>query len=165
VGALMAYAEKTSVPVERSRSEIERILTRYGAVRFGSMTEPDKATIYFEVKGRQVQIPIAMPDPGDKRFTHDARSTYRRVSDTKRDQRVEAERRRRWRVLVITVKAMLEAVESKLLTFDQAFLAHIVIPGRAMTLGEAITPKLDALYSGVMSLPALLSENPKGGKP
>ena len=54
---------------------------------------------------------------------------------------------------------MLEAVESKLLSFDQAFLSHIVIPGTARTLGETIVPKLDALYQG-LSLPALLAENP-----
>lgn len=53
---------------------------------------------------------------------------------------------------------MLEAVESKLLSFDEAFLAHIVVPGTARTLGAAIVPKLDAMYQG-MSLPALLAEN------
>ena len=29
----MAYAQDTTVAVERSRAEIERILTRYGATR------------------------------------------------------------------------------------------------------------------------------------
>ena len=152
----MRYAENTSVPVERSRAEIERVLTKYGATRFGSMSEPDKATIYFEVKGRQVQIPIPMPSPTDKAFTHDRRSTWRKHPDSTRDRLLDAERRRRWRVLVITVKAMLEAVDSKLLTFDQAFLAHIVIPGTAQTLGEHLVPRLDSMYSG-LGLRALTS--------
>jgi hypothetical protein len=133
------YAASTSVPVERSRAEVERILTKYGATKFGTMSEETKVTVYFEVKGRQVQWSIPMP--------------------TKKDARYEQEVRRRWRVMVITVKAMLEAVESKLLTFDQAFLSHIVIPGTARTLGETLVPKLDALYGG-SSLRALLSENP-----
>lgn len=137
------FAEGTAVPVERTKAEIERTLTKYGATHFGTMTAPEKATVYFQVKGRQVQWDIPMPKLGGY------------------DQRkAEAEIRRRWRVMLITIKAMLEAVDSKLLTFDQAFLSHIVIPGTAQTLGQVLTPKLDALYSG-QSLPALLSENPQ----
>jgi len=35
---------------------------------------------------------------------------------------------------------MLEAVETGLVTFEQAFLAHIVIPGTAKTLGNVRQP-------------------------
>ncbi len=154
------FAENTSVPVERSRAEIERVLARYGATRFGTMQEPDGATIYFEIRGRQIQLKVPMPARTDKAFTQDRRSPWRRVSEGERDRRWEAEYRRRWRVLVITIKAMLEAVDSRLLTFDEAFLAHIVVPGTARTIGTAIVPKLDALYAG-LSLPALLAENPQ----
>ena len=139
------YARNTSVPVERSRAEIERVLTKYGASKFGSMSEETKATLYFEVKGRQLQWSIPLPTKGKFRYETD----YGR------------EVRRRWRVMLITVKAMLEAVESKLLTFDQAFLPHIVIPGTAKTMGEMLsTPKLDALYAGG-GVKALLAENPE----
>jgi hypothetical protein len=139
------YAHGTAVPVERSRVEIERVLTKYGASKFGTMTEETRSTVYFEVKGRQLQWSIPMPDA--KRMTQ---------------SRFDQERRRRWRVMLITLKAMLEAVESKLMTFDEAFLSHIVIPGTARTVAEALsTPKLDALYSGKWR-PALLAENPDG---
>lgn len=151
------YARNTSVPTERSRAEVERILSKYGATRFGTMTEPDGATIYFEFGGRQIQLRVPMPAKTDKAFTHKG---WRARTAPQRDLLWDAEYRRRWRVLVITVKAMLEAVDSRLLTFDQAFLAHIVIPGTAKTLSAAIVPKLDALYSG-LSLPALLAENPR----
>lgn len=150
-----AFAQGTSVP----RAEIERVLSRYGATRFGTMTDPHGATVYFEHGSRQIQLRVPMPDKGDKRFTHEPARTWKRRTETERDARWQAEYRRRWRVLVITVKAMLEAVESKVLTFDEAFLAHIVIPGTGKTLGAAIVPKLDALYEG-LSLPALLTENP-----
>jgi hypothetical protein len=152
------YARNTSVPVERSRAEIERTLSKYGATRFGTMTEPDGATIYFEHKGRQIQLRVPMPPRTDKQFTQ-GRSSWRTVANSKRDQRYEQEYRRRWRVLLITVKAMLEAVDSKVLTFDQAFLAHIVIPGTAKTLGDALLPRLDALHAS--GLKALLAENPE----
>ena len=142
--SLGQYARHTAVPVERSRAEIERVLTKYGATKFGSMSEETKATLYFEVKGRQLQWSIPLP----------VKSKFRHETDHAREVR------RRWRVMLITVKAMLEAVESKLLTFDQAFLSHIVIPGTAKTMSEMISsPKLDALYAG-QGLKALLSDNP-----
>lgn len=136
------YAKNTTVPVERSRAEIERTLTKYGASRFGTMSEPERVMVVFEVKGRQVQWTMPMPP----------KSKYRNETDHEREMR------RRWRVLVITVKALLEAVESKLLTFDQAFLPHLVIPGTAKTLGEAIIPRLDQMYES--GFKALLADNP-----
>lgn len=154
----MSYASNTSVPAERSRAEIERTLANYGAERFGTMTEPDGATIYFELKGRQIQLRVPMPPKDDKRFTRSHRSSWRTVGTAERDKRYEQEYRRRWRVLLITVKAMLEAVDSKVLTFDQAFLAHIVVPGTAKTIGDALIPRLDAVQVG--GLRALLAENP-----
>jgi len=130
------YAETTRVPVEKSRIEIERVLVRYGATSFGTMTEPDKATIYFKLKNRELQWTIPMPTP--------------KVGKS------EQETRRRWRVMLITMKAMIESVESGLLSFDEAFLAHIVVPGKALTLGAMLVPKLNDLYQG-LSLPALLA--------
>ena len=138
------FAEHTSVPIDRSRAEVERLIQRYGCSRFGVMNEADgSAMVYFEHQGRQLQIPVKMPPKAKYRV----------------EKEWDQERRRRWRVLVLTLKAMLEAVASKLLTFDQAFLAHIVIPGTSKTLGDTILPKLDALYSGQLALPpAFLSE-------
>lgn len=52
----MAYAEGTDVPVERSRAEIERLLTRYGAQRFMSGWDRESATIAFEANGRRVRF-------------------------------------------------------------------------------------------------------------
>lgn len=151
------YAQGTEVPVERSRAEVERILTRYGATRFGSMTEPTRATIYFEVKGRQVQLPVPMPQRTDKKIAKNHNGWAR--SESGIQKAIDQETRRRWRVLVITLKSMLESVESGLMTFDQVFLAHLVIPGTARTIGEAIAPKLDAICNGT-ALPALLQDNP-----
>lgn len=47
------YAAQTSVSTEKTRNEIERTLKRYGADRFAYVSEPDKATIAFEMKGRR----------------------------------------------------------------------------------------------------------------
>jgi len=140
------YAAGTAVPVLRSEQEIKRILQRYKADRIGIMSEPGKATIYFSVKGRDVQMPIPIPKPGDL-LPH---SKYAKWSTAA----AEAEERRRWRVMVITLKSMLEAIESGVTTFDQIFLAHLVLPGTNQTVGDAIVPKLGLL---ARKLPELMA--------
>ena len=147
----MAYAEGTNVPVERSEAEIKRVLQKYGSEKIGIMSEPTKATIYFSVKGRDVQLVIPLvrkgdPFPGKKGYVWNEKSA-------------EAETRRRWRVMVLTLKAMLEAIDSGITTFDQVFLAHVVIPGTGRTIGDEIVPKLPELCEGA-SLRALLAQNP-----
>jgi hypothetical protein len=143
------YAEGTAVPVERSEAEIKRVLQRYGAEKIGIMSEPTKATIYFGVKGRDVQMALPLVRKGDASKKGQAWT----------ENAAQAEGRRRWRVLVLTLKAMLEAVESQITTFDAVFLAHIALPGTGRTIGEELVPKLPELYKGA-SLRALLAENP-----
>lgn len=150
------YAEGTTVPVERSRMEIERLLTRYKATKFGVWSEPSRALVQFEAQGRTIQIPVTLPKPDDPKRPRDRYGS--KTFGAAAERWVEQETRRRWRVLMLTLKAMLESIETGLVTFDQAFLAHMVLPGTARTLGDALIPKLDALYSGT-TLPALLAEN------
>ena len=45
----MAYAENTSVSVERSRMELERTLARYGASSHGYVSEPTCAMVMFHM--------------------------------------------------------------------------------------------------------------------
>jgi hypothetical protein len=49
----MPYADRTTVPVERTEAEIEQTLTRYGADRFAYFVEPKGAVIIFEAHGRR----------------------------------------------------------------------------------------------------------------
>jgi len=53
---MSTYAAKTEVTADRSRSEIERTLERYGASHFGYMTEPGRAVIAFRKGNRQVRF-------------------------------------------------------------------------------------------------------------
>jgi hypothetical protein len=145
------FAQNTSVPVERSRAEIERTLLKYGALKFGTWSEPGRALIQFELKaGRSIQIPLPLPVVGQPKVT----GSYPKWSEKDAEQ----ETRRRWRVLLLTLKALLEGVESKLMTIDQAFLAYVVVPGTARTIGDQLIPKLDALYAGTWNPQMLLGD-------
>jgi hypothetical protein len=147
------YARGTGVSAEKSRMEIERTLRRYGAVRFGVYNEPARALVHFGLKnGRDYQLPVTIPVAGEKIPGNNPRGM---VWTTKG---ADQEGRRRWRVLLLNLKALLEAVETGLMSIDSAFLAYIVIPGTARTLGEAIVPRLAELQAGTWRPAALLGE-------
>ena len=114
------YAAKTTVPVSRTRDEIERVLTRYGADAFGYGWDDGRAVLSFRAQGRYI------------RFSMDVVGTPQ-------------EERQRWRALLLVMKAKLEAVESGITSFENEFLAHVVLPDNR-TVGQWLGPELEAAY-------------------
>ena len=55
--------------------------------------------------------------------------------------------RQRWRALALVIKAKLEAVESGITTFEDEFLAHIVMPD-GQTVATHIKPRIAEAYEG-----------------
>lgn len=155
---MTTYASKTQVPVERSRAEIERTLTRYGAEQFIYGWDRVGAVIAFVVtteagQKRQVRFTLPLPDRTDREFTHYKRGDYgyeyeRAAGEA--EKRWEQACRQRWRALNLVVKAKLEAVESGIATFEDEFLAYTMLPG-GETVGQWLTPQLDEVYQrGIM---------------
>lgn len=145
----MAFAEKTSVPVDRSRTEIEKLISKFGCTKFATMLDEHHAVIGFVARGRAVRFMLPLPDPKAEvfRFKLD-RWGYKKMRTP--DQAREAfdqECRRLWRALALVIKAKLEAVESGITTFEHEFLAHFLQPN-GMTLGDSLIPKLDQVASG-----------------
>ena len=138
------YAEHTLVPVAESKAEIEAILTRYGADQFASGWAEGRAVIQFKAKERFVRFELPLPAQDEKRFRLDHRGYAR--SDTKRLEVWEQACRQRWRCLALAVKAKLEAVESGITTFEDEFMAHIVLPGDK-TLGQWARPQIADAYA------------------
>lgn len=67
----------------------------------------------------------------------------------------EAEKRRRWRALLLVVKARLVAVDDGVETLELAFLSWVVLPDGS-TVAEWLGPQLDAVYA-TAQMPALLT--------
>jgi len=144
---LMAYAEKTTVSPEKSRTEIEKILVRYGATDFGYMyKEGGGASVIFQVHKSTVRFIIPFPPLDD--FRLDKRG-WARTDKSQKDFQLQ-EIRRRWRALALAIKAKLEAVESGITTFEREFLAQILLPN-GKDAGEILIPQLEkAAESGQM---------------
>lgn len=128
------YASKTKVPVDQSRNEIERVLSRYGAKSFAYASESGRAIIIFEAKDRRIRFDLPLP-----------------VGDTEKEQQ---QRRQKWRALVLAVKAKLESVDSGIETFEEAFLSHIVMPD-GLTVGQHARPLIASAYKGEPQQPLL----------
>src|SRR5690242_2883891 len=81
-GKHMAFAEGTTVSVEKSRAEIEKLITRYGATSIAFMTAPGRAIVCFEANGRRIMFELKLPDRTEKRFLRDGRGSLMPRSDT-----------------------------------------------------------------------------------
>lgn len=142
------YANSTEVSSDRSRTEIEKTLRRYGADGFMYGWHGNCALISFTARSRQVRFEVILPNPEDRAFT--ITETGRRRSATAAEAAYEQAVRQRWRALALVVKAKLEAVEIGITTFDDEFLAHLVLPG-GTTVADAVRDKVaDAYRFGIV---------------
>ena len=137
----MTFAEKTKVPVDRTRAEIEKTLARYGASRFAYFTEQNRAIIIFEAHFRRLRFDLPLPDGTSEKDRQKCRQ--------------------KWRALLLAVKSKLEAVESHIETFEEAFLSHIVMPD-GLTVAQHARPQIEAAYKGE-PMQSLLPAPPKKG--
>ena len=127
----MAFAARTKVPVYQSKGEIEGLVKRFGAEAFAVMERAGVAQIAFSIGGRNILFRMPVPD----------------------DPQAE---RSMWRALLLTIKGKLESAERGIETFEEAFLANVVMPdGR--TVSETTIPTIEDHYKGRTDVPLLPS--------
>ena len=149
------FAAKTEVPVEKTRAEIESTVRRYGADGFLSGWEDRNAMVQFRCEGRYVRLTMTLPDPAEKAFTE-----YRLKSVPFQREPGPAKAlweqacRQRWRAMLLLIKAKLEAVESGIVTFEQEFFPHVVMPDGGTVYQHAKSAVSIAYESG--SAPTLI---------
>ncbi len=147
------YAAETTVPVERSRAEIEATVRRYNATKFTSGWDEDNNTafIMFHIEGFYVRFTLPLPSGNEKRFTHRVvRGQEVRATENQRANGVEQEIRQRWRALLLAIKGKLEAVDCKISSITSEFMAFIVLPNDKL-LGEWLMQEaLPAIKKGTM---------------
>lgn len=148
------YAAGTDVSAERSRMELERLLTAHGASGFMSGWDATfrEHRIMFRIGDRMIRFVVTLPDPADSEFR--LTPTGRDRTDAQVREQVAAETRRRWRSLVLVTKAKFVAVEDGVQTIEQAFMSDVVLPD-GTTVGEWLHPQLDTAYA-TAEMPTLL---------
>jgi hypothetical protein len=138
------YAKDTKVAVSQSQIEIGRLLGKVKARQFSTGVDYEKrvARVVFGLHDRLVRFTIALPDP-----------------EKVRGQRFEQAERQRWRALLLVIKAKLESVENAIETFEEAFLANIVMPND-QTMAEIARPLIAESYDTKRMPRALLGGAP-----
>lgn len=144
----MAYAQDTKVPIAQTRAEIEALVYRNGAKSFGCVSQPGVATIIFETKERRLRFDLPL------------HATPKRPGANPRN-RLDQEHRALWRALLLTIKAKFESVASGIEVFDEAFMAHVVLPDGS-TVGQQARPRIAEAYKTQKMVPLLPAP---GGQP
>ena len=156
------FASDTTVPVEKTRAEIEKVLAKYGAEHFAYGTEPGLAVIGFRIPDAfsgillAVRMQLPLPRKDEERFSKGWQGAAgKRAPDHAVQARWEQACRSTWRALLLVIKAKLEACAVGISTVEREFMADVVLPG-GQTLGEWVRPQLASAYEG-RPLPPLLT--------
>lgn len=151
----MTYAANTDVSPDRSKAEIERTLMRYGADGFMYGWEGDRAIIAFRSMERRVKFVLPMPNPNEELFR--LTPTGKERSKSAWEAEYNKAIRQRWRAMALVIKAKLEAVEAGIVTFEEEFLAHLVLPS-GETVGERTIKQYRKVIAEGGTMPPLLME-------
>jgi len=151
------YAATTTVPITRSRAEIEDLLQKHKATQYLTAhdTERGVAIVQFKIQNRIVRFTVKLPRLDDyaKLRSRKGSTWSPPASDAQKQAKADQDGRQRWRALLLVIKAKLECVENGIATFEEEFLAHIVLPND-QTVGEAILPRVAQVYEhGGLLLP------------
>jgi hypothetical protein len=146
----VSYASQTSVSTERSKGELERLLSKAGATSFMSGFDGTTAMLGFKMHERFYSIRFQLPAQDEYALTPGGRRQRSSVDMLKHH---EQGCRSRWRAIVLIVKAKLEAVEIGVVTVEEAFATDLVL-GNGATVGQCV---LRAVETGAIpkALPLL----------
>ena len=133
------YAEDTRVPVENSMAEIKTMLKRSGADQIATFEGKEGTKLMFQLGIGQYRLcaPIkqGVKDP-------------------------DQEERRSWRLMVLLVKAKLEAVREGATTVEREFFAdRLLYDGK--TVAETIGPELQLAHQEGRMPRSLMLGGPK----
>lgn len=134
------YAVDTRVPAMQTRQEIERELARFGASSFAYASQPKRASILFEYNGRRVRFELTLREDSTR-------------------QKTEKLHRALWRALLLSIKAKLVSVSCGIETFEEAFLAHVILADGSR-VADVVTPQIAQQYESGRIGPLLL-EGPR----
>jgi hypothetical protein len=154
------YAEGTTVAVGSSQLEARRMLKRFGAGQTRITDAEDRAILEFVLQDRLIRFLVAAPELDAPEVARDRYGARR--PEKERQRLAQAEYRRRWRALLLRLKARLEAVTNEGVAVEEEFLAHLVVDHAGRTVGDILLPQIEEVYR-TGRVPALMS--PTTGRP
>lgn len=153
------YAETTDVSIDKSQAEIKALLRQWGAtaIAIGEDSEANVALLMFRKDTRHIRLHIPLPPPGPIR--QEQSNQYRQAGQVVPGKREQIERQR-WRAALIYIKGLKEAIDLGFISFEQAFLAHTLLPD-GQTVGQWAEPQVAATYRTGQMPPLLPGLSPR----
>lgn len=146
------FAENTSVSVGRSRGELDDLLRRWGChgICWADDYRAGRVVLEFtwEHDGVEYLARFSLEMPTDEMLREDARDgRSRKFSESKYRKLIEGRGRQEHRILLLWIKAALNAVDAGIVNAATLFLPFLV--GRTgETFAEVALPRLPKLLRG-----------------
>lgn len=128
----------------RALDDIQKVLTRFGAARFGTMTDNERGEILvqFTYRNRDVSVKASVRGYAAAWLLENPWTSQRRCSKIDHERKALAQAQiSTCSILRDWIKGQITAVEVGLLTFEGAFLGQILLPS-GQTVLEAAQEKM-----------------------
>jgi bisphosphoglycerate-independent phosphoglycerate mutase (AlkP superfamily) len=122
----MNYANKTSVPVDRSMSQVRQVLQKHKAQAVAIAETDEGAATKFVFEGKPYQFVIKYPAIVEERIALTSSGKKRTTAQALAE--IEAEKRRLWRCMVLYIKAAIEAHANGLIDLKRSMVGHMLLP-------------------------------------
>lgn len=99
--------------------------------------------VQFRAEGKTVRFLLPMPDINDPDVKFTPTGQIRSLSSAR--TALDKKARSNWRALLLIIKAKLVAVDAGIVTFEEEFLAQIMLP-TGETVGDWIVPQIERSY-------------------
>ena len=136
--AARRYAARTEVSSSQSQGEVKDMLKRAGSDRISVFEDREQSSVAFAMQDRFYRITVPMKA---------------KAANPAQEERVS------WRLVVLMVKAKLEAVAQGATTFEREFLADMLMPDGRTVYETTREPLRLAYESGKMPTSLLLPGN------
>lgn len=130
----------TATSGDKAMAEIQRILQRFGCARFGTMTDWEAGVlmVQFEWRGQRVSFPAnfkgyAAAYLNEKPYTSRMRCTKAEYEA----KALEIGSIAVYSILRDWIKAQVVAVETGLISFEEVFMAHVLLPSGQRLIDHA----------------------------
>ncbi len=125
----LPYSSTTSG--EKALSDLQKILSKFGCSKFGSMTdmENNELIVQFEYRGRRVSVKASSAGYAAAWLKENPWSHRRRCSRVEHERKaLEIANTAVYSIVRDWVKGQVTAVETGILSFEGAFLGQILLP-------------------------------------
>lgn len=145
------YAQDTAVPVARTRGEIDKLLREWGAtgIQWTDDFHDDRVTLRFafNMDGLRYMARFSIGLQRTNEVRRACTNRYGKVAEAKFEKALEARGKSEHRLLLLWLKAALNAVAAGIVPIQTLFLPFL--EGKdGKTVGEFFTPNMPALLRG-----------------